>query len=109
MRPRALLSLLLLTMGCRKPTAEPLRVAAAADLARAVDELSPAFSATSSSPTDLKLTLGSTGLLARQLAQGAPFDLFLAANISYVDEVVKAGACDGATVSSYARGRLVIW
>jgi molybdate transport system substrate-binding protein len=109
MRRRALLSLLLLAVGCRKPPAEPLRVAAAADLAHAFDELGPAFRAKSSPPTDLKLTLGATGLLARQLVQGAPFDLFLAANVSYVDEVVKAGACDGATVASYARGRLVIW
>ncbi|HEX2671941.1 MAG TPA: molybdate ABC transporter substrate-binding protein, partial [Polyangiaceae bacterium] len=46
---------------------------------------------------------------ARQLEQGAPFDLFLAANVSYVDQVVKAGVCDGNTVASYARGRLVIW
>ena len=48
-------------------------------------------------------------MLARQITQGAPFDLFLAANVGYVDQVVKAGACDGATVATYARGRLVIW
>jgi len=35
--------------------------------------------------------------------------LFLAANSSYVDQVVKAGACDAASEASYARGRLVIW
>lgn len=105
----ALLVLLLCAVGCKKAPVEPLRVAAAADLAHAFAELSPAFRATSSPPTDVKLTLGATGLLARQLEQGAPFDLFLAANVSYVDRVVKAGACDGGTVSSYARGRLVIW
>jgi molybdate transport system substrate-binding protein len=47
--------------------------------------------------------------LAKQVEQGAPFDLFLAANVDFVDRVVKAGACDGATVERYARGRLVIW
>jgi len=107
----ALLGLLLvaLPVGCKKAPVEPLRVAAAADLAHAFAELSPAFSAQSSPPTEVKLTLGATGLLARQLEQGAPFDLFLAANVSYVEQVVKAGACDGSTVESYARGRLVIW
>ena len=54
-------------------------------------------------------TFGSTGLLAKQLAQGAPFDVFAAANESYVEDVVTAGACDGATKSRYARGRLVVW
>jgi len=107
----ALLGLLLVAVpaGCKKAPVEPLRVAAAADLAHAFKELSPAFSAQSSPPTEVKLTLGATGLLARQLEQGAPFDLFLAANVNYVEQVVKGGACDGGTVASYARGRLVIW
>src|SRR6478736_9885808 len=109
MKRRVLLSLLLLTVSCKKAHPEPLRVAAAADLAHAFAELAPAFSARSSPPTELKLTLGATGLLARQLTQGAPFDLFLAANVGYVDQVVKAGVCDGTTAASYARGRLVIW
>jgi len=103
----ALLSLLLCLAGCKAAPPEPLRVAAAADLAHAFAELGPAFDA--QAPVNLKLTLGSTGLLARQITQGAPFDLFLAANVSYVDQVVKAGACDGRTVKTYARGRLVIW
>lgn len=94
-------------VSCRPKPAEPLRVAAAADLAHAFTEITPAFSA--QAPCDLKLTSGSTGLLARQITQGAPFDLFLAANTSYVEQVVKAGACDGATAHRYARGRLVIW
>jgi molybdate transport system substrate-binding protein len=54
-------------------------------------------------------TFGSTGLLAKQLEQGAPFDVFAAANVSYVDQVTKNGACDDATKSMYARGRLVMW
>jgi molybdate transport system substrate-binding protein len=109
MKRRAWLWPLLFAVGCKAPPAEPLRVAAAADLAHAFAELGPAFSAQSSTPIELKLSFGATGLLARQIKQGAPFDLFLAANISYVEQVVKAGACDAASVASYARGRLVIW
>ena len=103
----ALLSLLALAVACKGKPAEPLRVAAAADLAHAFTELTPAF--TAQTPVEFKLTSGATGLLARQITQGAPFDLFLAANVAYVEQVVKAGACDGSTVQSYARGRLVIW
>src|SRR4051812_43973948 len=93
--------------GCQPKPAPPLRVAAAADLARAFEELRPLFEAETGLP--LTVTLGSTGLLARQITQGAPFDLFAAADKSYVDQVVAAGACDGATERRYARGRLVIW
>jgi len=103
----ALLSALALCVGCQQKQAEPLRVAAAADLAHAFADLTPAFNA--QHPVELKLTFGASGLLAKQVEQGAPFDLFLAANTGYVDQVVKAGACDGATVERYARGQLVIW
>ena len=98
---------LLLVPACKPKPVAPMRVAAAADLAHAFDEIRPAF--TAQTPGEVTVTLGSTGLLARQITQGAPFDLFMAANSSYVDQVVKAGACDGATVHRYARGRLVIW
>ena len=107
MRWFALLTVLAASVGCHEKPAEPLRVAAAADLAHAFAELTPAFNA--QHPVDLKLTCGASGLLAKQVEQGAPFDLFLAANVGYVDQVVKAGACDGTSVERYARGRLVIW
>jgi molybdate transport system substrate-binding protein len=98
---------LALLVACKGKPPEPLHVAAAADLAHAFAEITPAF--TAQTPSDLKLTVGATGLLARQIMQGAPFDLFLAANTAYVEQVVKAGACDGATQFKYARGRIVIW
>jgi molybdate transport system substrate-binding protein len=87
--------------------AEPLRVAAAADLARAVRELADRYQQATGRPA--AITLGSTGLLARQIAEGAPFDLFLAANVEAVDEVVAAGVCRGDSRLRYARGRLAIW
>jgi molybdate transport system substrate-binding protein len=92
---------------CKPKPPAPLRVAAAADLAHAFDELRPAFVA--QTPSDVTVTIGASGLLAKQIMQGAPFDLFLAANTGYVEQVVKAGACDGSTEHAYARGRLVIW
>ncbi len=97
-----------LLTACRgRPAPKSLTVAAASDLAAAFGEVGDAFAANGGvHPT---FTFGSTGLLATQLAQGAPFDVFAAANESYVDQVVAAGACDGGTVSTYARGRLVVW
>jgi molybdate transport system substrate-binding protein len=85
----------------------PVRVAAAADLALAFGELGESF--TRDTGQSVVFSFGSTGLLAKQLEEGAPFDLFAAANVSFVDRVVAAGACDGATQAPYARGRIAIW
>jgi molybdate transport system substrate-binding protein len=101
-------ALVLLVAGCGKKAPDaPLKVAAAADLARAFDELGNEYAKTGAKKPIF--TFGSTGLLAKQLAQGAPFDVFAAANISFVDEVVKAGACDPSSKAMYARGRIVVW
>ncbi|MDP2339688.1 MAG: molybdate ABC transporter substrate-binding protein [Deltaproteobacteria bacterium] len=87
--------------------AEPVQVAAASDLQAAFAEVGKAFEATTG--TKVSFTFGSTGLLAKQLQEGAPFDVFAAASASFVDDVVKADACDGATKARYARGRIVVW
>lgn len=96
--------------GCSKavePAPKPLRIAAAADLSVAFGEVADAFE--KKTGVRPKYSFGSTGLLAKQIEQGGPFDVFAAANISFVDDVVTAGACDGATKSLYARGRIVVW
>jgi molybdate transport system substrate-binding protein len=98
---------LALPLGCKAKAPPPLRVAAAADLAHAFEEIQTAFAP--QTPSRLTLTVGASGLLAKQISGGAPFDLFLAANSGYVEQVVRASACDGSTVHVYARGRLVIW
>jgi molybdate transport system substrate-binding protein len=86
---------------------EALRVAAAADLALAFEQIRGGFEKKTGKKVDI--SVGSTGLLAKQIAEGAPFDVFAAANVSFVDDVVKAGACDPSTKALYARGRIVVW
>lgn len=82
-------------------------VAAAADLSVAFEEMGQLFEAR----TGQKVTFsfGASGALAKQLSEGAPFDMFAAANASFVDKAVQAGACDGGTKALYARGHLVVW
>ncbi len=87
--------------------AAPLRVAAAADLAVAFKELGAAFERDHGDK--VVFTFGSTGLLEKQLAEGAPFDVFAAANVSFVDDAVHAGVCLADSKTSYARGRIVLW
>jgi molybdate transport system substrate-binding protein len=110
--PRRFLAALLastLAIACSKPAPSeaPLRVAAASDLSAAFTEVGAAFE--KKTGTRPIFSFGSTGLLATQLEQGGPFDVFAAANVSFVDKVVRAGACDGKTQALYARGRLVVW
>ena len=84
-----------------------IRVAAASDLTQAFKEVGAQFKVKTG--IEPKFDFGSTGLLARQIKEGAPMDVFAAANVQFVDEVVTAGKCDGATRTLYARGRIVIW
>jgi molybdate transport system substrate-binding protein len=81
-----------------------LLIAAAADLAPLEKPLAAAL-------PDCKITFsfGSSGALSRQLQHGAEFDVFLSASKAYADAVVAAGAADGGTVRTYARGRLGFW
>jgi molybdate transport system substrate-binding protein len=84
-----------------------VRVAAASDLTRAFEELGKTFEKkTGITPV---FDFSSSGLLAKQIDQGAPYYLFAAASKSYIDEVVQSGRCDASTRAPYARGRIVVW
>ena len=108
-RVTLLAGLVAVLAGCKKPATphEPLRVAAAADLSVTFAELGKSFEKDTGQHVDF--SFGSTGLLAKQISEGAPFDVFAAANVSFIDDVVKAGACLGETKTLYARGQLVLW
>ncbi len=90
-----------------KPLDTPLKVAAAADLANAFEAVGAAYE--KAYGQKVIFSFGSTGLLAKQLEEGAPFDVFAAANISFADETIAAGACQASSKALYARGRIVVW
>ena len=48
-------------------------------------------------------------MLAQELQNGAPFDVFLSADMDYPRQLVSAGLADGDTLTQYARGKLVLW
>jgi molybdate transport system substrate-binding protein len=104
---RRLIILVLVAACSNKPSGRTVRIAAAADLARAFEEVGKTFQKkTGIAP---QFQFGSSGLLAKQIEQGAPFYLFAAANRGYVDQVIKAGRCDDKSARSYARGQIVVW
>ena len=85
---------------------EPVHVAAAADLQFVLPELVTAFA--KSGGEKMHLSFGSSGNFARQIAQGAPFALFLSADAIYAQQVVAAGLADGKPIP-YASGRLALF
>jgi molybdate transport system substrate-binding protein len=89
-----------------RPAAE-LTVAAASDITPAFQELGARF--TERSGTPVAFNFGSTGQLAQQIERGAPFDLFYAANQSFIEELNTKGLVIPDTMEVYAQGRLTLW
>jgi molybdate transport system substrate-binding protein len=86
---------------------QTLTIAAAANLKTAMDVLGPAFEARHPG-TRLQVSLGASGSLVAQIQQGAPFDVFLAADADFPARLVAAGLVSGPSFP-YATGRLVLW
>lgn len=86
---------------------EEILVAAASDLIPAFQELGQEFE----QRTGIKVTFsfGSTGMLARQIENGAPVDLFAAANLEFIEQLERQGLIASDTKALYARGRLTVW
>lgn len=87
--------------------AQPLSVAAAADLQVVLPALVRHFE--SASGRTVRLTLGSSGNFFSQIENGAPFDVLLSADIDYPRALVADGKADGASLYAYGLGRLVLW
>jgi len=103
---------LLFVCNCsRKLSAEQntgeITVAAAANLTDAFEELGRRF--TSQTGIKVVYSFGSTADLTRQIENGAPFDVFAAADIEHIDELNTKGVVISDTRVLYARGRLVAW
>ena len=58
---------------------------------------------------DVVFSYGSTAQLAQQIENGAPFDVFAAADTEHVDGLVKSGKLTAASRATYARGQLALW
>ena len=88
--------------------AQPLRIAAASDLQRVLPRLIERFQNQTPTTVTPTLTFDASGQLAEQIKAGAPFDLFLSANVKFVSDLAAAGLVEPASVQPYARGSLVL-
>lgn len=87
--------------------AQELRIAAAADLKFALNEMTAQFE--KQTHTKASVTYGSSGNFFAQIQNGAPFDLFLSADIEYPRKLEAAGLSEPGSLYEYAVGQIVIW
>ncbi len=91
----------------------PLRVAAAADLEPVLPHIVAGFE--KSSGIQVEATYQASAALTMQIQNGAPFDLFLSADMGYPKRLISdgladaAGSADSSTPINYANGTLVLW
>ena len=85
-----------------------VRVAAAADLKFALDEISAAFRAKHPDIT-VQVSYGSSGNFFAQLSNQAPFDMFFSADVDYPRQLIAKGVAAKEAEFLYAVGRIVVW
>ena len=90
---------------CGQVFALPL-IAAASDLKFALEEIARIYRAETGK--EVRLVFGSSGNFASQIAQGAPFQIFMSADEALVKKVQSAGKSVGEPVI-YGLGRLVLF
>jgi molybdate transport system substrate-binding protein len=86
----------------------PLLIAAASDLTYSIDDLAAAFRQ-QAPEAEIKISLGASGNFYAQIKNGAPFEVFLSADMDYPARLAREGAADPATLTPYAVGRLALW
>ena len=105
-----LFTALVLTLRCpahAQDQSHTLRLAAAADLEPVLPPILHQFE--QHTGVHVEASYKSSAVLATQILNGAPFDLFMAADMAFPQRVIEGGR--GATTHPipYARGTLVLW
>jgi molybdate transport system substrate-binding protein len=100
----AVLAIALLSFAPPPPAA--LTIFAASDLGPPFRQLVPQFERMNG--VKVTLVLGSTGMLAQQIRNGAPADVFFAANESFITDLAAESLTLPQSHTIYARGRIAI-
>lgn len=103
----AALSLSALTVLTHSAQAAEVQVAVAANFAEPIKAIAAVLEKTTGHT--LKVTLGSTGKLYAQIKNGAPFEVFLAADTRAPAQLEADGLAQPGSRFTYATGKLVLW
>lgn len=99
-------SLLSLIMACNGKQKNTLKIAVAANMQFAMKELSKSF--TDATGIKCDLIIGASGQITAQIKAGAPYDLFVSADMKYPNELFTSGVAVNKP-NVYAYGKLVMW
>jgi molybdate transport system substrate-binding protein len=104
---RGLVALACLLLPSSFASAQGLVIAAASDLRSALPAVASRFE--KETGQKVTLTFGSSGNFFAQIQNGAPFDVFLSADIDYTRQLERAGQAEPGSLYQYATGHLVLW
>ncbi|MEL6987278.1 MAG: molybdate ABC transporter substrate-binding protein [Bacteroidota bacterium] len=108
MRKVLFLSLLIFIIQCRSSgdQADVLRIAVAGNMQFAIKEICSAFTSEQNIP--IEIIIASSGKLYAQIQAGAPYDIFISADMEYPQQLKNKNLASG-EVRRYAYGQLAIW
>lgn len=86
---------------------EEVKIAVAANFTTAAKEIAKSFA--EATGHQAVMSFGATGKLYAQIVNGAPFELFLAADVRQPERLEKEGKAVSGTRFTYAVGKLVLW
>jgi len=104
---RNLLLIIVLALPWQTPRAEEIRVAVASNFAQTIKTIIPRFE--QHTGHHIILASGSTGKHYAQIVNGAPFELFFAADVERPQLLEDKGLIAPSSRFTYAIGRLVLW
>ncbi|KAB0665793.1 molybdate ABC transporter substrate-binding protein [Oryzomonas japonica] len=104
-----IVSTLVVALACLLPVtalAGEINLFVAASMREVVNELSADFAVKNSGVT-FKKNYGASGALAKQIENGAPADIFISANVEWMDYMKKKKLADDRSVATFAYNSLV--
>ena len=90
------------------PQSSALSIAAASNLVYVLDELNAAFRSREPEVI-LAVAVAASGSLVAQIQHGAPYDIFLSADLDHPQALVSRGSAEANSLCTFAVGQLVLW
>lgn len=91
---------------CQKAEEKHINIAVAANMQFAMKEIARSFS--DKTGTEIQLMISSSGKLNAQIKEGAPYDIFVSADMKYPQDLYELGLTENQP-QIYAYGKLVLW
>lgn len=98
----------LLFLSCSRNDDKGISIAAAANLRNVLEEIKEQYLEENKKDLIIKISYGSSGLLAQQIINGAPFDIFLSADTILPYKIYEQEKLY-TNMKIYCKGRLVLW